>query len=919
MTDSLSGHTAAQNTLGADGLRDGDALSSTSLTNILQGVNGNGILRLEDGAYGSTRNATNGQPGAMVRHSDTYKLTITGGYAVLDGVVYEFAGGPGGTATLVLGDSGDGTGGVELQSSAEEALYVIYVASASGEAKVHYEGGSPVNTANGLYPTAASTFLVDYNTGASQTNMKTTVLAVVRVKGGGSGNHNAVIQEINDKRVFLAPSVQYMVPLSLGGLSSNKVATGGAHGLNNIIHLNGLQSEAGNIAADGTDSITALWPSHPRFGGFAQAPPGSTDAGYGQGPSRGADIAGNHVKNELYFAGRNNEASNHFAVRLAGRGVDASATIVDDNRTFVITAEGDSFFVLKVADSKTVTLNPERAGTGSKYKFPEGHIIEVCNDSAGTGLIVFDNYSDSADLAASLSPTHRATFIYEGSKWLRCDYQSAISGAISEITAGTGLTGSSLTSGTAVLNVIGGDGITANADEIEVTVDGATIELSATNGAGAVRIKAGGIDTAHIANDQITAALMADDAINTDQIVNDAVTEDKLANSLLAEIDANTAKVTNVVTNLSISGTTGARTIVSSDGTDAVIPIATTSVAGVMSKAIFDEHTANVAKATNVVTNLSISGSAAARTIESSDGTNAVIPIATTSVSGLLSPGLFDEIDANTAKATNVDTDLTATANGTSLTINSSDGDNVALPAATTDAWGVMTDEMFDAIAANTAKATNVVTNLSISGSTGARTIESSDGTNATIPVATTSVSGVMSNAIFDAVTANTAKNTALTNAQVRTAVEAATDSNVFTDADHTKLNDVTASAVSAAEAIEAVEGESTLLLAGQVNLRANVLPKTAAFSATIAESGTVYQLTNAGAVVVTLPANPTIGCQYVFVNVNGNNMVITPTSGDIINGTVNNTETNATAYAATSCVCVVGGGTAQWLVFGGI
>ena len=340
---------------------------------------------------------------------------------------------------------------------------------------------------------------------------------------------------------------------------------------------------------------------------------------------------------------------------------------------------------------------------------------------------------------------------------------------------------------------------------------------------------------------------------------------------------------------------------------------------GVDSKAIFDEHTANVAKATNVVTNLSISGSAAARTIESSDGTNAVIPIATTSVSGLLSPGLFDEIDANTAKATNVDTDLTATANGTSLTINSSDGDNVALPAATTDAWGVMTDEMFDAIAANTAKATNVVTNLSISGSTGARTIESSDGTNATIPVATTSVSGVMSNAIFDAVTANTAKNTALTNAQVRTAVEAATDSNVFTDADHTKLNDVTASAVSAAEAIEAVEGESTLLLAGQVNLRANVLPKTAAFSATIAESGTVYQLTNAGAVVVTLPANPTIGCQYVFVNVNGNNMVITPTSGDIINGTVNKTETNATAYAATSCVCVVGGGTAQWLVFGGI
>ena len=41
----------------------------------------------------------------------------------------------------------------------------------------------------------------------------------------------------------------------------------------------------------------------------------------------------------------------------------------------------------------------------------------------------------------------------------------------------------------------------------------------------------------------------------------------------------------------------------------------------------------------------------------------------------------------------------------------------------------------------------------------------------------------------------DTTTNTQLSNAQVRTAVEAATDSNVFTDADHTKLNGVEASA----------------------------------------------------------------------------------------------------------------------------
>ncbi len=66
--------------------------------------------------------------------------------------------------------------------------------------------------------------------------------------------------------------------------------------------------------------------------------------------------------------------------------------------------------------------------------------------------------------------------------------------------------------------------------------------------------------------------------------------------STTTAVAANTAKNTNVSTNLSITGTTGARTIVSSDGTDAVIPVATTLVSGVMSKTIFDEHVVNTAK-----------------------------------------------------------------------------------------------------------------------------------------------------------------------------------------------------------------------------------------------------------------------------------------------------------------------------------
>ena len=77
-------------------------------------------------------------------------------------------------------------------------------------------------------------------------------------------------------------------------------------------------------------------------------------------------------------------------------------------------------------------------------------------------------------------------------------------GDITGITAGTGMTGTA-TSGAVTLNVVGGTGITANADDIAIT----------------------------------------DGGVGTTQIADDAVTEGKLANSLLAEIDANTAKVTN--------------------------------------------------------------------------------------------------------------------------------------------------------------------------------------------------------------------------------------------------------------------------------------------------------------------------------------------------------------------------------------
>ena len=140
--------------------------------------------------------------------------------------------------------------------------------------------------------------------------------------------------------------------------------------------------------------------------------------------------------------------------------------------------------------------------------------------------------------------------------------------------------------------------------------------------------------------------------IKTAYIGDDQVTEAKLANTLLAEIDANTDKVTNVATNLSITTSTTTATVASSDGTDAIIPVATTSVGGVMSKAIFDEHTANVAKNTNVSTNLTATTHASQITINSSDGDNVVIAEASDTIAGLMTTTHHDKLDGIEASAT---------------------------------------------------------------------------------------------------------------------------------------------------------------------------------------------------------------------------------------------------------------------------
>ena len=253
------------------------------------------------------------------------------------------------------------------------------------------------------------------------------------------------------------------------------------------------------------------------------------------------------------------------------------------------------------------------------------------------------------------------------------------SGDISSVVAGDGLTGGA-TTGDATLNVVGGTGITANANDIQIT----------------------------------------DGGVGTTQLADDAVTEDKLANTLLAEIDANTAKVTNVSTNL--SKTTAAAQI----------------------------------------------------TINSSDGDNVIIGEATDTIAGLMSTTHHDKLDGIEASADVTDTDNLTSAGA----LMDSELATIALvkaltPTMISGSHTALSSSIASDVATNTAKVTNVSTNLTITGTTEARVIVSSDGTDATIPVATTSVSGLMNTTLFDKLDGIEASADVTDTANVKTALNA--------------------------------------------------------------------------------------------------------------------------------------------------
>ena len=417
MVDALSGHTAAAHTLGNDGLRDGDSLSSPTLTNMLQGLKGNGILRMQDTLMAATdRNNVINNPGYVAKTSAN-TLTITGGYVTLEGQLYEVAGGPGGTAVVTIGTHGTGTA---LAAAGEQSMYVVYVASQGGSGQVYADGGTPVKTSTGLYPSLPSQYLSNYDTGTTRKNQNVVVLATVRCEyNNGGGSHKVNVIEINDKRTYLRSNPIYMFPVTSGGLTNSQIDRSSTKGVQTAAELRALFAapESGVIGANATGTSTpidagVLWMSTSKDG-----------ASLGFGPGNGSDRGGRTMQDELFFAAQENSELNVVSKRLFTKGVSAPTAALDTPAdAYTITSHGDQFIVLNVNANQTVTVNPEK--NGSNYLFPEGHTIEVFVTNTGNGKVVFDSTGLNNSVIGSAPSGTRRKFLYDGSAWIAMPYST---------------------------------------------------------------------------------------------------------------------------------------------------------------------------------------------------------------------------------------------------------------------------------------------------------------------------------------------------------------------------------------------------------------------------------------------------------------------------------------------------------------
>ena len=351
-------------------LQDGDHLLSPTLTNLYEGLHGNGILLTEDTAFADTdRNNPANLGGAMSQGANASKVVVKPFQAILNGVLYDFGGGSNITLDLAVGSSDilDGESIVAL-TSGQECLFVV-IATPLG---VKVTQTTRITTAAGAYPSisgSAASYLSDLtNSGSAIANQQSTVIGSIRATNSGGTTHGAGIQalsEFNDHRTFIRTS-----PVYLTTASSNSAGTAGINDHTTLaqIHGSGLHGNFGDAGV--------LW----------------------QSLNSGGETM-------LYYSRK--DSSNRHTHLLGPTNINVSSP--SGNLTF--TFDSDQVFVLTA--STTINLNPD--GT-----FPPGHAVFVSVPSGST--VTFD----STGLNTAVAAGDAVMFAYDGSNWKKVLYSSTV-------------------------------------------------------------------------------------------------------------------------------------------------------------------------------------------------------------------------------------------------------------------------------------------------------------------------------------------------------------------------------------------------------------------------------------------------------------------------------------------------------------
>ncbi|MDB4490620.1 hypothetical protein N9246_01145 [bacterium] len=376
----ISGHTGT--------LTDGDYILSPSLTNLFEGIHGNGILMYEDTATGdSNRNAKATSPG-FVSDNGTNSIVVRGGYAVLDGLIIPFGNiAAGATHTITLQQSTI-EGSTSALTSGQTCLLVVYACSDTESPRygIHIEQGSPVSSG---FPVTPEAFLSDtsgLNGSLNLASKQSTALAVVKCTFNASaGDLDMEVTEVYDVRTFVKPSPIYFSPMTTGSLGNQ---TGRIDSTADLDGMHGGGDEVGGLSSS-------------NFGGMWMSYSYGTD---------GTD--GDHV---LYFSGK--QGGTRRTHRIGPNKISVLNTAQS------VRFDGPNIFNATPA-SGDINLTP----TGT---FPPSHMVIVNNAQTSTHKVIFDPSGLSLNSATvgDVNPSSSAIFVYNGSAWVKVFATSSAVGA----------------------------------------------------------------------------------------------------------------------------------------------------------------------------------------------------------------------------------------------------------------------------------------------------------------------------------------------------------------------------------------------------------------------------------------------------------------------------------------------------------